>query len=63
MDAIGIIGLIALVIVLILVFSLLGWVGKLLEVILDFIGEGCSSSLGCLLWIFAIIIGILAVMG
>lgn len=63
MDALGITGIIALIIVFILVFSLLGWVGKLLEVILEFIGEGCSSSFGCLLWIFAIIIGILAVMG
>ena len=53
-----IIGLIALVILALLAFSLLGWGLKIVGWIFDFLGEGCSTSWGCLIWIIAIIIGI-----
>lgn len=54
-----IIGLIAIIIILVLVFSALGWGLKISEWILKFIGEGCSTSWGCFIWILAIIIFIM----
>lgn len=61
MDILGVIGFIILIVLVILIFSLLGWVGKGLGAILDLVGEGCRSSVGCFFWIFiilAIIIGL-----
>ena len=57
-----IIGIIAIVIVGLLAFSLLGWGLKLFELIFDILGEGCSTSWGCLIWIIAIIIGLMVVL-
>lgn len=53
-----ILGIIAIIIVGLLAFSLLGWGLKILGRIVGFLGEGCSTSWGCLIWIIAIFIGI-----
>lgn len=45
-----------------MVVSLLGWGLKIAGCIFDFLGEGCSTSWVCLIWIFAIIIGLMAVL-
>jgi len=58
-----IVGIIAIAIIGLLIFSLLGWALKIGGWILDFLGEGCSTSWGCLIWVIAIIIGLMAVMG
>lgn len=57
-----IVGVIFVIVLIVLAFSALGWVMKVFGWIFDFIGEGCSTLLGCLIWIFAIIIGLMAVL-
>ena len=57
-----ILGIIAIVIVGLLAFCLLGWGLKIVGLIVDLLGEGCSTSWGCLIWIFAIIIVLVAVL-
>ena len=57
-----ILGIIAIIIIALLVFSLLGWGLKIVELIFDFFSEGCSTSWGCIIWIIAIIIGLMAVL-
>ena len=57
-----IIGIIAIVIIGLLAFSFLGWGLKLFELIFDILGEGCSTSWGCLIWIIAIFVALMAVM-
>ena len=52
----GILGIIAIIIIGLLAFSLLGWGLKIVGWIFEFLGEGCSTSWGCLIWIIAIII-------
>lgn len=51
-----ILGIIAIIIIGLLAFSLLGWGLKIVGWIFDFLGEGCSTSWGCLIWVIAIII-------
>lgn len=51
-----ILGIIAIIIIGLLAFSLLGWGLKIVGWIFEFLGEGCSTSWGCLIWIIAIII-------
>ena len=53
-----ILGIIAIIIIGLLAFSLLGWGLKIVGWIFDFLGEGCSTSWGCLIWIIAIIIAL-----
>ena len=53
-----ILGIIAIIIIGLLAFSLLGWGLKFVGWIFDFLGEGCSTSWGCLIWIIAIIIAL-----
>ena len=55
-----IVGLIAVVILFLLFFSLAGWGLKILGWIIDFLGEGCSTSWGCLIWIIAILVALMA---
>ncbi len=57
-----IIGIIALVILGLLAFSLFGWVLKILGWVFDFLGEGCSTSWGCLIWVIAIVVCLMAVL-
>lgn len=56
MEILGIIGLIVLGLMAFVGFSLLGWVLKLLGFVFGFLWDGCSTSLGCLFWVFVIII-------
>ena len=51
-----ILGFIAIIIIGLLAFSLFGWGLKIVGWVFDFLGEGCSTSWGCLIWIIAIII-------
>lgn len=53
-----ILGIIAIIIIGLLAFSLLGWGLKIIGWIFDFLGEGCSTSWGCLIWVIAIIIAL-----
>lgn len=62
-EALGLIGLIVLIVIAFVVFGLLGWVLKLGGFAFDFLGEGCSTSWGCLIWIIAILVALGAVMG
>lgn len=58
-----IIGIIILLIISFVVFGLMGWGLKILGWVFDFLWEGCSTSIGCLFWIFIIlflIIGLIA---
>ena len=56
------IGIIAIVIIGLLVLSLLGWGIKLGGYAFDFLGEGCSSSFGCLFWVIAILVLLLGLL-
>lgn len=56
MEALSLIGLIVLIVVAFVVFGLLGWVLKLGGFAFEFLGEGCSTSWGCLIWIIAILV-------
>ena len=62
MEVLGIIGIIILCIILFVLFGLLGWGLKIGGWVFDFLGEGCSTSFGCLIWIMAIIIALMAVL-
>ena len=46
-----IIGIIVLIGLLFVGGGLLGWLIKGVEVVFSFLSEGCSHTLGCLLWI------------
>ena len=47
-----IIGIIVLIALLFVGGGLLGWLIKGVEVVFSFLMDGCSNTLGCLLWIF-----------
>ena len=51
-----IIGIILLLIVAFVVFGLLGWMLKLGDYVFEFLWSGCSSSLGCFVWIIIVIV-------
>ena len=55
MEILLVIGIIILLIVCFVAFGLLGWVLKALGVVFDFLQEGCSTSFGCLFWVFIIL--------
>lgn len=55
MEILSVIGIIILLIVCFVAFGLLGWVLKALGVVFDFLQEGCSTSFGCLFWVFIIL--------
>ena len=56
MDVLTIIGIIVLLILAFVCFGLLGWVLKAFGWVFDFLQEGCSTSLGCLFWVFIIVL-------
>ena len=58
----GIIGIILVLFIIYVICSLLGWGAKLLDVIFDFLADGCSSSIGCLFWFFIIIVFLMALL-
>lgn len=60
MEILTIIGLIALIVLIFVGGSLLGWLIKGLEVVFSFLWDGCSSTLGCFFWVIAGIIIVLA---
>jgi hypothetical protein len=51
-----VIGIILLLILAFVFFGLAGWVLKALGVVFDFLQEGCSTSFGCLFWVFVAIL-------
>lgn len=62
MEILSVIGIIILLIVCFVAFGLLGWVLKILGWVADFLGEGCSTSWGCLIWVIAIVVCLVAVL-
>ena len=56
MDVLTVIGIIVLIIIAFVCFGLLGWVLKAFGWVFDFLQEGCSTSLGCLFWVFIVLI-------
>jgi hypothetical protein len=61
MEVLGIIGLIILGLIVFVGLGLLGWVLKLLGYVLEFLWDGCSTTIGCLFWVFIIIIVLMAI--
>ena len=55
MEILSVIGIIILLIVCFVAFGLLGWVLKALGWVFEFLQEGCSTSFGCLFWVFIIL--------
>jgi len=55
MDVLTIIGIIVLIILAFVFFGLLGWVLEAFGWVFDFLQEGCSTSFGCLFWVFIIL--------
>ena len=51
-----VIGIIFLLILAFVFFGLAGWVLKALGAVFDFLQEGCSTSFGCLFWVFVAIL-------
>ena len=60
MEVLGIIGLIVLGVIAFVGLGLLGWVLKLLGYVLEFLWDGCSTTIGCLFWGILIIIFLIA---
>ena len=60
MTILAIIGVVVLIILLFVGGGLLGWVIKGLEVVFNFLLEGCSHTLGCLFWIFIVFCALIA---
>lgn len=56
MEALGIIGIIVLIVIGFVIFGLLGWGLKGIGVIFDFLWEGCTTSIGCLFWVVIILL-------
>ena len=56
-----IVGFLALIILGLLAFSLIGWGLKILGWFVDFLSKGCATSWGCLIWIVAIAIGLMVI--
>ena len=54
MEILSVIGIIILLIVCFVAFGLLGWGLKALGWVFEFLQEGCSTSFGCLFWVFII---------
>lgn len=55
MEILSVIGIRILLIVCFVAFGLLGWVLKALGWVFEFLQEGCSTSFGCLFWVFIIL--------
>ena len=56
MEALGIIGIIVLIVIGFVIFGLLGWGLKGIGVIFDFLWEGCTTSIGCLFWVVIVLL-------
>jgi len=55
MEVLSVIGIIVLLVVCFVILGLLGWGLKAFSWVFDFLKEGCSTSFGCLFWVFIII--------
>ena len=55
MEILSVIGIRILLIVCFVAFGLLGWGLKALGWVFEFLQEGCSTSFGCLFWVFIIL--------
>ena len=55
MEILSVIGIRILLIVCFVAFGLLGWVLKASGWVFEFLQEGCSTSFGCLFWVFIIL--------
>ena len=51
-----VIGIIILLVIAFIVLGLMGWGLKVLGWVFDFLWEGCSTSIGCLFWVFVAIL-------
>ena len=51
-----VVGIIVLVILAFVFLGLLGWGLKVLELVFEFLWEGCANSIGCLFWVFVAIL-------
>lgn len=51
-----IVGIIVLVILAFVFLGLSGWVLKVFGWVFDFLQEGCSTSFGCLFWVFVVML-------
>ena len=56
MEILSVIGIRILLIVCFVAFGLLGWGLKALRWVFEFLQEGCSTSFGCLFWVFVAIL-------
>ena len=56
MEILSVIGIIILLIVCFVAFGLLGWGLNALGWVFEFLQEGCSTSFGCLFWVFVAIL-------
>lgn len=56
MEILSVIGIRILLIVCFVAFGLLGWGLKALGWVFEFLQEGCSTSFGCLFWVFVAIL-------
>lgn len=54
------VGIIVLLIIAFIVLGLLGWGLKVLELVFEFLWEGCANSIGCLFWTGFIILLLLS---
>ena len=55
MEILSVIGIIILIIFCFVAFGLLGWGLNALGWVFEFLQEGCSTSFGCLFWVFIIL--------
>ena len=56
MEILTVIGIIILIIIAFVCLGLLGWILKAFGWVFDILKEGCSTSLGCLFWVFIILL-------
>ena len=50
------IGIFILIVIIFITFGIGGWIIKLLGYVFDFLLEGFFKSIGCLFWVFIIIL-------
>lgn len=55
------IGIIVLIIVGFVVLGIGGWIIEILGYVFDFLFEGCLKSIGCLFWVFIIILILMSI--
>ena len=56
MTILTIIGVVVLIGLLFVGGGLLGWLIKGFEILFSFMSEGCNHTLGCLFWVFVILL-------